>query len=172
MEIRALHPDDDRASFRSSDDDLDRFLHKFAGQNQFRHHIGTTYVAVEARRVVGYATVAAGHVEIDDLPASIAKRMPRYPLPILRLGRLAVDERERGRGIGHQLLRYVLALSLRMRDDFGCVAVIVDAKPGAERFYARFGFSPLDAVEGQGESRPRPTAMVLPVREIDAASRR
>ena len=47
MEIRALREEDDRAAFRSGDPDLDRFLHRYAGQNQFRHHVGTTYVAVE-----------------------------------------------------------------------------------------------------------------------------
>ena len=47
MEVRALRATDDRTTFRSGDPDLDRFLAKYAAQNQFRHHIGTTYVAVE-----------------------------------------------------------------------------------------------------------------------------
>ena len=67
---------DDRSQFRSGDPDLDRFFHKFAGQNQFRHHVGVTYVAVEDRRVLGFATVAPGHVEIDGLP--VAARLLRF----------------------------------------------------------------------------------------------
>jgi GNAT superfamily N-acetyltransferase len=112
MEIRALRESDDRTVFRSGDADLDRFLHKYAGQNQFRRHIGATYVAVEGDRVVGYATVAPGHMEIAELSPALRKNLPRYPLPILRLARLAVDDSFRGRGIGRQLLRFVLELAL------------------------------------------------------------
>lgn len=47
IEIRSLQINDDRKSFSSGDADLDRFFHKYAGQNQFRLHIGTTYVALD-----------------------------------------------------------------------------------------------------------------------------
>jgi hypothetical protein len=70
MEIRALRESDDRPAFRSGDPDLDRFLRRYAGQNQFRRPIGTTDVAVEGGAVAGYATMAPGHVEIEDLPAA------------------------------------------------------------------------------------------------------
>jgi hypothetical protein len=71
MEIRALREGDDRSQLRSGDPDLDRFFHKFAGQNQFKHYLGVTYVAVEVGRILGFATVAPGHVEVDGLPASM-----------------------------------------------------------------------------------------------------
>ena len=100
MEIRALREHDDRSVFRSGDSDLDRFFHQFAGQNQFRHHLGVTYVAVEDQRVLGFATVAAAHVEIDGLPIGARKRLPRYPLPVLRLARLGVDQPAQGQGLG------------------------------------------------------------------------
>src|SRR3989304_9179438 len=89
MQIRALRETDDRSRFRSGEPDLDRFFHKFAGQNQFRHYVGVTYVAVEDRRILGFATLAPGHVEIEGLPAPARKKLPRYPLPVLRLARLA-----------------------------------------------------------------------------------
>jgi len=170
MEIRPLREDDDRAPFDSGDPDLDRFFHKFAGQNQFRHHIGVTYIAVEGRRILGFATMAPGHVEIDALPASTRKKLPRYPLPILRLARLAVDRSVRGQGIGRQLLRAVLQLALRMATDYGCAGVLVDAKPDAVDFYARYGFIAVDAVEGQSAARPQPAPMFLPVRAIKAGA--
>jgi GNAT superfamily N-acetyltransferase len=169
MEIRALRELDDRSGFRSGDPDLDRFLHKYAGQNQFRHHIGTTYVAVDAERIVGYATVAPGHVEVDELPASVRKKLPRYPLPVLRLARLAVDQSVQGQGVGRELLRLVLQLALRMRNDLGCVGVVVDAKPAAVELYRGYGFVALDVVEGHSAARPIPTAMFLSVNEIAAA---
>jgi hypothetical protein len=89
IEIRTLRPGDDRTAFRSGDPDLDRFFHQFAGQNQFRHHLGVTYVAVDDARVLGFATVAAAQLEIDDLPLAVRRKLPRYPLPVLRLARLA-----------------------------------------------------------------------------------
>jgi hypothetical protein len=60
VEIRRLRASDDRARFQSGDPDLDRFFRSYAGQNQFRRHIGVTYVAVEAGEVLGYLTVAPG----------------------------------------------------------------------------------------------------------------
>jgi hypothetical protein len=70
MEIRALRKSDDRAGFRSGDADLDRFLHKYGGQNQFRYHIGATYVAFEESRIAGYVTVASGHLEVENFPSA------------------------------------------------------------------------------------------------------
>lgn len=166
VEIRALRPHDDRSAFRSGDSDLDRFFHQFAGQNQFRHYVGVTYVAEDGGRVVGFATVAAADVEIDDLPAAVHGKLPRYPLPVLRLARLAVDQSVQGQGLGFELLRFVLRLAVRMADDYGCVGVVVDAKPDAVAFYKKYGFMTIEAVEGQADVRPAPTLMFLPMRAI------
>lgn len=170
MQIRALREADDRSRFRSGDPDLDRFLLRFAGQNQFRHYIGVTYVAAENSAILGFATVAPGHVEIDGLPAARRRALPRYPLPVLRLARLAVDRSFQGQGLGGRLLRFVLDLAVRMADDFGCIGVVVDAKPGAVAFYARYGFEPLEAVRGQSDARPAPTPMFLAMHAIKTAS--
>ncbi|MGH8629317.1 MAG: GNAT family N-acetyltransferase [Burkholderiales bacterium] len=170
MQIRALREADERSAFRSGDPDLDRFFHRFAAQNQFRHYVGVTYVALEGGRILGYATVAPGHVEIEGLPAAARRKLPRYPLPVLRLARLAVDGRAQGQGLGRQLLRFVLQLATRMAGDFGCAGVVVDAKRGAVEFYPKHGFIALQAVHGQSDARPRPTAMFLAMRAIRAAS--
>ena len=170
IEIRALRESDDRARFRSGDADLDRFFLQYAGQNQFRHHVGVTYVALDAnRQVLAFATVAAAHVEIDGLPAAARTKLPRYPLPVLRLARLAVGQAAQGQGLGLQVLRFVLRLALNMADDYGCVGVVVDAKPGAVPFYTKYGFAPVDAVEGASDARPAPTPMFLSTRSIREA---
>jgi GNAT superfamily N-acetyltransferase len=171
VEIRALQQTDDRTRFRSGDADLDRFFQLYAAQNQFRHHIGTTYVAVEGRDVCGYVTVAAGGLEIENLPATARRGLPEYPMPILRLARLAVDAALQGSGVGRELLRFALGLALRMRAEYGCIGVVVDAKPGAVPFYRRFGFVPLDVAEGASELRPAPVAMFLSTREIGLAEK-
>jgi GNAT superfamily N-acetyltransferase len=169
IEIRALREHDNRAAFRSGDADLDRFFQQFAGQNQFRHHLGVTYVAVDGEKPLGFATVAAGHVEVDELPASARRTLPQYPLPVLRLARLAVDQTAQGQGLGLQLLRFVLRLAMQMADDYGCVGVIVDAKPDAMAFYSKYGFLGVEAIEGASDARPAPTPMFLSIRAIRAA---
>lgn len=172
MEIRALRKEDDRASFQSGAPELDRFFRQFAGQNQFKHHIGVTYVGVDRDRILGFATIAPAHVEIDDLPVPARKKLPRYPLPVVRLARLAVDESAQGQGVGAQLLRFVLTLAVRLERDYGCIGVIVDAKPEAIDFYSKYGFMAVDAVEGQSDARPQPVTMFLSMNAINAAARR
>ena len=78
MEIRALREGDDRSWFQSGDPDLDRFFQRFAGQNQSKHYLGVTYVAVDGDAILGFATVAPGHIEIEGLPAFVRRKLPRY----------------------------------------------------------------------------------------------
>jgi GNAT superfamily N-acetyltransferase len=163
FETSLLRETDDRSLFRSGDPDLDRFFALYAGQNQFRHHLGTTYVAADAGTILGYATVAAGNIEGQALPGALRRWLPAYPLPVLRLARLAVDTTAQGRGVGSRLLRHIFLLALTMSEQYGCVGIMVDAKANAIEFYTRFGFSPLELEEGALESRPRPAPMFLPL---------
>jgi GNAT superfamily N-acetyltransferase len=169
MEIRALRASDDRSAFQSGDEALDRFFRRYAGQNQFRHYVGVTYVAVDDGRVLGFATLAPRHVDIEGLPERVRKKLPRYPVPMLGLARLAVDESVQSLGIGGQLLRFVLKVASKMADEVGCAGVVVDAKPGALDFYAKYGFTPFEPVEGQSDAHPRPTAMFLMMQDIKTA---
>lgn len=166
IEVRLLQEADDRSRFESGEEHLDLFFRRYAGQNQFRHHIGATYVAVEGGIIWGFATVTVGHIEIGNLPASLKKKLPDYPLPILRLARLAVDKAAQGKSVGEHLLRAIFSIALKVRESLGCVGVVVDAKPGAGSYYARFGFVELDVVEGSIAARPAPTPMFLPISAI------
>jgi len=170
IQIRVLEPGDDRGRFSSGNPDLDRFFHRFAGQNQFRHHIGVTYATVDGGDTLGFVTVAASEIAIDALPAARRGRLPRYPLPVLRVARLAVSVSARGRGIGQALLRHALRLARRTAAEIGCVGVVVDAKPEALGFYLRYGFEPLSVVEGALLDRPEPTLMFLPLSAIPPAA--
>jgi GNAT superfamily N-acetyltransferase len=162
---RQLRKNDDRSAFFSGNVNLDRFFRLFAGQNQFRHHIGTTYVAVEQDEIVGFVTVSVGHIEIDQLPKSI--RPPhRYPLPILRIARLAVAQSSQKRGIGKELLKYSFHLAYELNDRYGCCGVVVDAKPERIDFYSRYGFEPMEVVAGELGERPQLVPMFIPLGEI------
>lgn len=161
IEVRRLAPDDDRASFRSGNVDLDRFLHKYAGQNQFRHHIGTTWVAVEGSLLRGFVTLCPGEVRATALPDGRLSRLPSYPLPVLRVARLAVAEDAQGRGVGSALLRAAFVAAWRLADEVGCVGLLVDAKGDAVPFYERFGFEAVTLLAGEVGDRPIPITMFL-----------
>lgn len=167
--VRPLARADDRSDFSSGDIELDRFFQRYAGQNQFRHHIGSTYVAVDGERMLGFVTVSPGEVAGAAVSESIRRRLPDYPLPILRISRLAVDRRAQRRGIGKLLLRCAFELALQLRDHFGCLGVVVDAKAVAIPFYRRLGFRPLEAIQGTLGDRPEPLPMFLASRQIAAA---
>lgn len=163
IEIRPLAQDDDRSNFSCGQADLDRFFEHYAGQNQFRLNLAVTYVAVVEARVVGFATVVASSIERSTLPGlRLRRRLPCYPLPVLRLARLGVDLRVQGQGLGTALLRHVLTLALEQRDRLGCIGVVADVKPAAEGFYQALGFVPLEGVrEGLLHAEPRPMFLAM-----------
>jgi GNAT superfamily N-acetyltransferase len=169
VRVRRLEDQDGRSGFRSGNIDLDRFFQRHAGQNQFRHHIGTTYVAVAGESIAGFVTVAGGEMVAEKLSKPLRRSLPSYPLPILRIARLAVDMRFQGLGVGKLLLKAMLRLALEIRDRVGCVGVVVDAKPDAVEFYSSLGFAPLALVRGSLGDRPEPTPMFLPIKQIAAA---
>lgn len=164
--IRRLTAHDERNQFSSSDIELDRFFQRFAGQNQFRHYIGTTYIAEYQAQIAGYITVSSGEITAEHLATTLRKRLPEYPLPILRIARLAVDQAFQGQGIGKQLLKAMLELALQQREQSGCVGVVVDAKPQAVSFYTQLGFMALEVLSGELGRRPEPLPMFLPIQLI------
>jgi GNAT superfamily N-acetyltransferase len=167
IQVRKLLATDDRTCFRSGDPDLDRFFHRYAAQNQFKHYIGTTYVAHDDQgAILGFVTVTASAIEVADLPPALGLRLPRYPLPVLRIARLAVGDTAQGQGVGSALLRFAFNLALSLRDDLGCVGVVVDAKADARSFYEKLGFEPLQVDEGLLGDRPVPTPYFLPIAKV------
>lgn len=167
IEIRPLRREDDRSTFSCGQSDLDRFFHHYAGQNQFRLRASVTYVACAGGHLAGFATVVSASVERRTVPDDkLRRRLPAYPLPALRLARLAVDRRVQGPGIAAALLHHVLLLALDQRDRTGCVAIVADAKPEAVSFYQHYGFVPIEGdIEGLLHSEPTP--MFLPLAAVD-----
>jgi predicted GNAT family N-acyltransferase len=146
MRIEPLNPSrHDRAGFCSGHAGLDEYLRRYAAQGH-RKSLVRVYVAVdEADRVRGYYTLSAASVRHDELPEDAAKGLPKYPVPAVLIGRMAVDaaEREKGSRLGSRLLIHALKQALRAADAIGVGCVIVDAKSEAAGFYRKFGFRPL-----------------------------
>jgi len=118
---------------------------------------------VEQGTILGFVTVAAAEIEIAGLPLSRRKGLPAYPLPALRIARLAVDSRAQKRGVGAELLKHALVIAKATADAVGCVGVVVDAKPDAVAFYERYGFEQAMTVSGGLGERPEPTLLFLPL---------
>lgn len=170
LRIRTLERSDVRTGFSCGEPSLDTFLERYAWQNQRRHHLGVTYVAVddETRRVVGYFTAAMAAIAPSQGGGRIAPGSYTH-VPALRIARLAVDRRFQGVGVGSELLLGALALALAESERVGCAGVLVDSMPQAVSFYERFGFEPLDVVVGSSAVRPRPAPMFLGLASVRRA---
>jgi len=139
--MEPLGAEHDRSSFRCGEEALDRYFQTQATQD-IRRRIANCFVAVEAiaSRIAAYYTISAASIPLVDLPPDEAKRLPRYPtVPAVRIGRLAVDRRFQGRGLGAALLAD--AASRTLKADAAAFMLLVDAKNDqAVAFYQRFGF--------------------------------
>jgi len=149
-----------RKSFCCGVPQLDRYLHEIATQD-IRRRLSNCFVARDAKgRIAAYYTFAAGSVPLLDLPEDETKRLPRYAvLPAGLIGRLAVDQSFRGRGLGGALI--LDAARRGAAAEPAIFALIVDAKnEQAVRFYEHLGFRPFLS---------RPMSLYLSIKTILAA---
>lgn len=159
MQIRRLRASDHVDGFDSGDIGLDRYLHSFAAHNQDVLGIGVTYVVPTDGGVAGFVTLVAASVRRDDMPLVNPEQYPRYPLPALRIARLAVDLRAQGAGLGGALVAFTWQVADAMRPRVGCTGLMVDALPAAVPYYESLGFHTARVVEGSSAARPRPIPM-------------
>jgi GNAT superfamily N-acetyltransferase len=143
--IDALGKLHDRSSFSCGKPSLDKFIRELATQYE-RRDMGRTFVVTlpTGPIVLGYYTLAAGAVAFENLPAQISHKLPKHSIPVVHLGRLAVDEQVRGQGLGKFLLMDALNRSLRISEQAGIFAVEVYALDDeARQFYLKYGFTSL-----------------------------
>lgn len=129
--------------FNSGNPELDRYLKQYALKND-KNGISRTFVAVsseERQKIVGYYSCCTGGLFFEDLPADLQERLPKYPTPIILIGKLAVDLSMQGRGLGKRLLFHALENSLNVSRTVGVYAIKVDAiDEAAKKFYENSGF--------------------------------
>ncbi len=134
-----LNPEHDVSVFSSGIQSLDEWLRKRALANQDTG-ASRTYVIADGNRVVGYYALASGSVAADETPGKIRRNMPD-PLPVMILGRLAIDTALQGRGFGSDLLRDAVLRTMQAAEIAGIRAMLVHALDArAAKFYARSGF--------------------------------
>lgn len=146
------------SEFDCGNDSLNDWLIKRALKNQ-NSGASRTFVICQDNRVVGYYALASGSVERMASPKSIARNMPE-PIPVMVLGRLAIDVRMQAQRLGSALLKDALLRTLSVSKNVGIRAILVHAISGdAKRFYLGYGFqtSPID-----------PMTLMLPVRHIES----
>ncbi len=145
-EIQRLNRGHDRTQFDSGVPALNDWLQRFANQHEKRD-LARTYVAVllGEQRVLGYYALSNHQVHYDALPEIQAKGLPQIDIPVILLGRLAVDRSMQGQGLGRFLLIDALRRAIHVADQVGVRAVEVDAiDQSAKGFYLKYGFVPLE----------------------------
>ena len=136
-----LSPEHDLSDFNSGESALDDWLRRRAVQNE-SSGASRTYVVCAGKKVAGYYSLAVGAVAHTDTPGRIRRNMPD-PIPVMILGRLAVDKAFQGQGVGVGLLRDAVLRTMQAAEIAGIRALLVHAiSEDAKRFYAHCGFIP------------------------------
>lgn len=136
----------DREGFECGVPALGDYLRRFAEQHR-RRGISSVFVLADSARpehIWGYYTLSAAEVDGERLIEADRKKLPRYPVPCFRMGRLACRSDKQGRGLGRLIIGCVVDRCLKARTQVAAYALIVDAKDdSAVAFYVHFGFKAL-----------------------------
>ena len=137
--------DHERASFSCGSPELDDYFHRQVGQDAKRKVAAPFVMVDQARRILGYYTLSAYGVRLGELPAAVAKKLPKYPLiPATLLGRLAVSRDHRGQKLGKLLLMDALYRSWKNTLEVASAGVVAEAiDEAAQNFYLHHEFIPL-----------------------------
>lgn len=127
-------------SFDCEIDVLNEFLSKYAQKND-KLGIGKTFIALNQQdKIVGYFTLATAQVAYQEIPDDYRGKLPKYPIPALRIARLSVDKELEGKGVGKWLLAQAFIKIIQVADVTGIYFIIVDAKETSKSFYEHYGF--------------------------------
>lgn len=160
--IEPLNPRHNRAGFHCGVAELDEWFEQRAGQDKKRNLAAVFVLTSDGTAAVGFYSLSAHSILAAELPPSHSAKLPRFPLPVTILGRMAVSESMHGRGFGEHLLVHALERALIGSRQVASWAVIVDAKAGAREFYLKYDFIPFPN---------RPYRLFLPMKTIEALFR-
>jgi len=136
MIIEKLNKNHKKERFDCGNEVLNIFLKKYAYQNQNRYLVGVTYVLHKENLIYGYITISVSSIK----KSQVLFKKPYEDIPILRIARLAVDIKFQNNGLGKELLKFAINKAIELKNNFGCVGIVVDAKEQAIDFYKKFGF--------------------------------
>ena len=134
----------DRSAFTCGTPALDEYLQRFALQ-QSKKHVSNVYVLIDDAQpstILGYYTLSAAQVDAAQLSDADQRKLPHYPVPCFRMGRLACALKAQGTGMGKILMGLAVERCLQARQQVASYALIVDAKDDkAAAFYLKYGFT-------------------------------
>jgi GNAT superfamily N-acetyltransferase len=146
FQIRPLDAAIATADFHCGSVPLNDYIRRYASQD-VRKNVARVFVATPEKnpqQLAGFFTLSAGSVSCSSLPATLARKLPRYPIPVALIGRLAVDNNFQGKGLGSILLADACQKVSLASAVLAVAGIIVDAKDDkAITFYEHFGFIPL-----------------------------
>jgi GNAT superfamily N-acetyltransferase len=150
--IRPLDVDAQTADFDCGEAALDEYLQRYASQD-IKRGVARVFVASpteQPRVIAGFYTLNAASIAAATLPEKLRKKLPRYPVPVALLGRLAVHQRWHGKGLGSILLADACKRVAAASETLAVAAIVVDTKsPNAAAFYQHFGFIELPGQRGR-----------------------
>jgi GNAT superfamily N-acetyltransferase len=156
--IEPLKSQHDRATFSCGVAELDTYLQRQARQDQERKLAAIFILTADGKTVAGFYTLSAHSILAADLPESYPRKLPRFPLPVTLLGRMAVSRSLHGQRLGEFLLMHALERAWAGSQQVASWAVVVDAKAGAREFYLKHDFVPLPS---------QPTRLFLPMAIVE-----
>jgi GNAT superfamily N-acetyltransferase len=141
LRIEKISRHHDTSTFDCGEQALNDFLSRFALTNQ-NADSGITYVACDGDDIIGFYTLVSGAVSHADASDRLKKGLPRHPVPLMILARMAVATARKGEGLGKWLLKDAVKRTLAVADIAGVRALLVHAKNDTVAdFYANFGFA-------------------------------
>lgn len=150
--IRPLDASVKFADFQCGHELLDNYIRRYASQD-VRRNVARVFIATpenDPQQLSGFFTLSAGSVSCSSLPPSLARKLPCYPVPVALIGRLAVDKKFQGKGLGSILLADACQKVSQASAILAVAGIIVDAKDDETiSFYKHFGFIPLQGQAGR-----------------------
>jgi len=150
--IRPLDADALTGDFACGETALDGYLQRYASQD-IKRGVARVFIAAPTAQpavVAGFYTLSAASIAAETLPEPLRKKLPRYPLPVALMGRLAVCQQFHGKGLGSILLADACKRIAAASQTLAVAAMVVDAKsPAAATFYQHMGFVELPGQPGR-----------------------
>ena len=133
--------------FDCGDESLNKYLKTFAYLND-TNNLSKTFIAHDGDTIIGFVTLCNAQIEFKEMPDDYQKEMPddyqkempKYPVPAVKIARLAVDTKYQSKGYGKELLLFTFKKIIQVSLSIGVKAVIVDAKEQSKMFYEKYGF--------------------------------
>lgn len=142
LKFETLDENHNRINFDCGEEALTLYLTHFARQDM-RRGLARTFIIKQEDddKVLGYYSLCSGAIDASEIQDSILKKLPKYPIPVARLARLAVDKKQQAKGYGELLIIDAFYRTSFAGKNMGIHGIVVDAKhEKAKQFYQQYGF--------------------------------